>query len=99
MTTATANFDSLQVYERLVKAKLPESAAKEISDILKERAEFAASELATKVDLESSIEKLKLELTATINQKNLELKAELIKWLVGILFLQGSFIVAAIKLL
>ncbi|HLC14854.1 MAG TPA: hypothetical protein VJL89_01330 [Thermodesulfovibrionia bacterium] len=64
--------DTLQVYERLRKADLHESAAKEIAEIFQEVVE---GHLATKLDLEQTESRLKAE----IEQTESRLKAEIEK--------------------
>ena len=95
MNTALRTFNSLKVYERLKSAELPESAAREISDILLERDEYLQTELATKKDLDEKLEKLKMELSYK-SEKN---STNLIKWMIGALIAQGGLIVAMIQLL
>jgi hypothetical protein len=57
--------DTLKIYERLRKTELPDAAAKEIAEVLKEAAEFGYEILATKEDLKRAEMALKEDLKRT----------------------------------
>lgn len=80
--------DTLKIYERLKSADLNDKAAKEIAEVFKETID---EQLATKTDLAI----LKSELEATISKT----KAEIIKWVAGMLVAQAAIVTALIKLL
>lgn len=84
----TTNIDTLRIYERLRKASLEDSAAKEIASVFKETVE---DQLATKADLE----RVKMELESSIAQS----KAETVKWVAGMLVAQAAIIAGLVKLL
>jgi len=81
---ATITFDTLKFVEHLREAGVPEAQAKAMSDVQKELlAEiFEQKELATKID----IKELELKIA--------EVKAELVRWVVGAGFLQTALIAA-----
>jgi hypothetical protein len=94
-----AAVDTLQIYERLIKAELNERAAKELAEVFKETID---EQLATKADLTRSenklteaIAKTKAELEASLAAT----KAELIKWVAGMLVAQAAVIAALVKLI
>ena len=82
MTTIT--FDTLKFVEHLREAGVPEAQAKAMSDAQKELLTeiFEQKELATKTDIKE------------IELKIAEVKAELIRWVVGAGFLQTVLIAA-----
>jgi hypothetical protein len=91
MTTA---IDTLRIFERLRDAELPERAAKEIAEVFKENIE---EHLATRTDIttvKAEIEKMKLELEATIAKT----KVEIIKWVAGMLVTQAVVVAALVKI-
>jgi hypothetical protein len=97
------SFDTLAVFERLKSADLPETAAKEIAEVLKDVME---TNLVTKADLDLALERTKNELYVALERVKTELeikiertKADLVRWVAGLMVAQAGVIVALIKLL
>ena len=98
--------DTLSIYQRLKSANLKEEAAREIADVFRDVIE---SNLATKTDIEliradieyvkKDIEKFKLEIEKTIELSSARTKAEIIKWVAGMLIAQGAIVATLVKLL
>ena len=86
------SFDTLAVFERLKSAELPETAAKEIAEVLKDVME---TNLVTKADLNLALERVKTELEIKIERT----KADLVRWVAGLMVAQAGVIIALIKLL
>lgn len=84
MTTIT--FDTLQFAKKLKEAGVPERQAEVQAEAM---AEIIEERLATKLDLE--------KLEAKIDLKIAELKAELIKWMLGVSLAQAAIIISCIK--
>jgi len=80
----TINIDTLSIYERLKNVDLDEKIAREISQILKD-------------NTIQIIEQQKEEL-ATKNDLHL-MKAELVKWVAGMLIAQAAIVATLVKLL
>lgn len=80
--------DTLSMYERLKAANLDEKAAREISELFKENTdhliEKQKEELATKNDLNMSLQSM---------------KADIIKWVAGMLVAQAAIVATLVKLL
>ena len=81
---STVTFDTLKFVDHLRNAGVPEAQAKAMSDAQKELLTeiFEQKELATKTDIKE------------IELKIAEVKAELIRWVVGAGFLQTALIAA-----
>lgn len=99
MTTMIA-----EVYEALKDAGASDEKAKAAAEVLAEYRELKAiiPNLATKTDLEKLAIATKTDLErveARIDTKISAAKTDLLKWLIGLLFLQAGFIVTLIKLL
>ncbi|QLA16684.1 DUF1640 domain-containing protein [Desulfolutivibrio sulfoxidireducens] len=90
MTTTT--FDTLAFAKRLMEAGFTERQAEAQVTVLREIVE---SELATKRDLRE----LELRLTAEMVKVNAETKADILKWVAGMLVAQAALIAALVKLL
>lgn len=90
MTTTT--FDTLAFAKRLMEAGFTERQAEAQVTVLREIVE---SELATKRDLRE----LELRLTAEMVKANAETKADILKWVAGMLVAQAALIAALVKLL
>lgn len=80
--------DTLKIYERLKSADLPDKAAKEIAEVFRETID---EQLATKKDLAI----LKSELETAISKT----KADIIKWVAGMLVAQAAIVATLVKLL
>lgn len=91
MTTMIA-----EVYEALKDAGASDEKAKAAAEALAEYRELKAviPTLATKADLEVLRSEIK-----GVEAKIAESKTDLLKWLIGLLFLQAGFIVTLIRLL
>jgi len=87
--TATA-FDTLATARRLKEAGLPEEQAVAVTDAIRVAHEANVSNLATKADLRETEFRLRAEMS--------DMKAELIKWFVGIAFAQSALVVTLLKL-
>jgi hypothetical protein len=84
-----ASFDTLDAARRLKEAGAAEPLAEAIAEILRQSRELDLSQLATKSDLAPLATKAELS----------ELKAEMLKWVVGLMIAQTAAIVALVKLL
>ncbi len=78
------SIDTLGIYTRLKKANLDDKVARELSNIFKDSAE-------------NIIQQQKEEL-ATKNDLN-EIKADIIKWVAGMLVAQAAIVATLVKLL
>jgi len=88
----TTTFDTLAFAKRLMEAGFTERQAEAQVTVLREIVE---SELATKRDLRE----LELRLTAEMVKANAEIKADILKWVAGMLVAQAALIAALVKLL
>ncbi|NDY58848.1 DUF1640 domain-containing protein [Desulfovibrio sulfodismutans] len=88
----TTTFDTLAFAKRLMEAGFTERQAEAQVTVLREIVE---SELATKRDLRE----LELRLTAEMVKANAETKADILKWVAGMLVAQAALIAALVKLL
>ena len=102
--------DTLTIYQRLKSANLKEEAAREIAEVIKDVTE---SSLVTVEYLDKALEKTKLELKKEIEiskadlQKEIEIlravmyktKAEILKWVAGMLVAQAAIVASIVKLL
>jgi hypothetical protein len=86
------SFDTLAVFERLRSAELPDTAAKEIAEVLKDVME---TNLITKADLDLALERMKKELMVEIARS----KYDMVRWVAGLMVAQAGVIIALIKLL
>lgn len=87
--------NTLEIYERLKKARATEALSKEIAGVF---GEFMEDQIATKKDiltLQHSLKNTELHLKATISQS----KSETIIWVAGLLLAQAGLITALQKLL
>ena len=105
--------DTLSIYQRLKSANLEDEAAREIADVFRDVIEsnlatktdielIRADIASTKADVgyvKTDIEKFKLEIEKTIELSSARTKAEIIKWVAGMLVAQGAIVVALVKLL
>ncbi len=79
--------DTHRVVKRLQDAGASEQLAETWTDILRESRELDLSQLATKADI------------AEVRRELVELKAELLKWMVGLLLGQAALVATLVKLL
>lgn len=92
---ATLTFDTLKFVERLTAAGVPLAQAKAEAEALAEALQSSALDLATKQDLRELEARLSGEFKASIANA----KADIIKWLAGLLIAQAAVIAALVKLL
>ncbi len=91
---STLVFDTHAFIKRLRGAGFTEEQAEIFAD---EHRKLIEDRLATKQDLKEVEMRIK-ESETKLETRMAELKAELIKWMIGLLFAQAAFIVAMIKL-
>ncbi len=95
----SSSIDTLSLYERFKAAKLQDAAAKEVAEAIKESVDFVQKyqeqELVTKKDLEATKKDLELGFELGLAKT----KADLLKWIIGLMIAQGGLIVALVKLL
>lgn len=96
MTTTT--FDTLAYAKRLRDAGVPEPQAEAQSSALADALKQSASELATKQDVQEVRRDMK-ELELSLRRDIAELKADLLKWVIGLLLVQTGLFAALVKLL
>jgi len=89
MTTTT--FDTLAYAKRLREAGVPEPQAEAQAGALADALRQNAGELATKQDVQ--------ELRLDIRREMAELKADLLKWVIGLFIAQVGLFAALVKLL
>lgn len=80
--------DTLKIYERLRSAQLGDVAAKEIAAVFNDIIE---EKLATSRDLKELEASLKLEIA--------NVKADILKWIAGMLVAQAALVATLVKLL
>jgi hypothetical protein len=91
--------DTLNIYNRLKSAGLPEASAKEIAEVFRETIE---ENLATTTDLkttESNLTKYIELVRAELRKEIAESKASIIRWVAGMLIAQSALIATLVKLL
>ena len=91
--------DTLTIYQRLKSANMKDEAAKEIAEVIKDITE---SNLVTIEYLDKSLEKTKTELMREIEITRAEIqrtKAEVLKWVAGMLVAQAAIVATLVKLL
>ena len=94
--------DTLNIFERLKRAELPEPAAREISEIFREHFIKQEKVLATKADLLVMGDQMRGEMSsleARLRTDMAQIKADVIKWVAGMLVAQAALIAALVKLL
>ncbi len=106
-------FDTHRVVKRLTEAGFSEPQAETVTDVLREARVSELSDLVTKADLTSEIGKLRNEMNSEIGKLRNEMHVEFglvraeiakgqtdtIKWMFGMLLVQGGFIIGLIRLL
>ena len=104
---AISTLDTHQTVKDLTAAGFTDAQAEAVTRVLRQVQQIDFSDLATKADLEDLATKaeladlrneIKLEF-ANIRREMAEMKAELIKWVLGIAFAQAAAIVALLKLI
>lgn len=92
---AAITFDTLKFVERLTAAGVPQAQAKAEAEALVEALQSSALEVATKQDLRE----LEARLTGEIKSSIADARADIVKWLAGLLIAQGAVVAALVKLL
>ena len=87
----TVHFDTLAYANKLKQAGVPDKQAEAQSGAL---AEIFDEQTATKKDLQD----MEMRLTATLRADMSEMKADIIKWGVGLLFIQATLLVSLLKI-
>ena len=92
-----------------MQAGFSDTQAETVTDVVREARERDISELATKADLAAVKAELKADLAglesrvdiklADLRTALFEVKADLLKWVIGLILVQGGVVVALIKLL
>lgn len=96
MTALT--FDTLAYAKRLRNAGIPEAQAEAQATALADALKGSAVELATQADLREM--ELRLDARFTAVHRDIEaMKADLLKWLIGLLIAQVGLFAALVKLL
>ncbi len=90
--SATLTFDTLQFSKKLVAAGVPQHQAEIQAEAL---AEIIEEKLATKADLMVLESQLKNE----FNLRLLQVKSELIRWVLGVSVAQAAIIISCVKLI
>ena len=109
----TLTLDTHRMIKRLTQAGFTEPQAETFVDVVREARDFDVASLATKADLAAGLAELRAELNATIAAQGAGLRAEmvrleasvangkagLLKWMIGLILLQGGVVVGLIRLL
>jgi hypothetical protein len=98
MTTIT--FDTLAYAERLRDAGVPEQQAKVQASVLAEALSSSRNELATRTDIalvQRDLQELGMRMATKTDLA--ELKADLLKWVIGLFIAQVGLFAALVKLL
>jgi hypothetical protein len=91
------NFDTLAYANRLKQAGVPDKQAEAQSEALAEIFDYQA---ATKKDLQDTETRLNAKFDnklSELNNKILEVKSDLIKWVIGLLFAQSALLVSLLR--
>lgn len=101
--------DTLRIYERLRKTDLSEGAAKEITEIVRDVVEGQFALLATKDDLltikqdvlsvKEEVQRVREDVQRIVAEAVAQAKAEIIKWVAGMLVAQAAIVATLVKLL
>lgn len=84
-------FDTHFFVKKLIKDGVPEKQAESIVEFVREIREADLNDIATKGDIK--------ELKSDLRELEFRLEASLIKWMIGLLFVQAGLIVTFIKFL
>jgi hypothetical protein len=95
---ATTALDMHQTVKDLTAAGFTDSQAEALTQALRQVQQIDLSDFTTKADLAELRNELKLEFAA-VRREMAEIKTELIKWILGIGFVQVAMILAVLKLL
>lgn len=94
--------DTHRLVKRLVAVGFSDEQAETVTDVVREGREADFSNLATKSDLAAAVTQLRTEMGAMESRMNAsmsEQKADILKWVIGLLLVQGSAVVTLIRLL
>ncbi|HWD58150.1 MAG TPA: hypothetical protein VG308_07735 [Stellaceae bacterium] len=91
--TITA-LDTHQTVKDLTAAGFSDSQAEALTQVIRRVQDIDLSNLATKADLAE----LRLATKADLGQGLAELRAELLKWFIGVVFAQAAVVLALVKL-
>jgi hypothetical protein len=83
--------DTHRLVKRLVAVGFSDEQAETVTDVVREGREADVSNLATKGDVSTAVAQLRTEIA--------EAKADILKWVIGLLLVQGGVVVTLIKLL
>ena len=96
--------DTLEIAKRLKGAGFDESQAEAVTGVFRDLQASDRADLATKGDLERLEERLEAKfvgefarLDAKIDTRIAELKADMIRWVFGIVFAQGALILGVLR--
>ncbi|MBF0508462.1 MAG: hypothetical protein HQK57_05995 [Deltaproteobacteria bacterium] len=94
--------DTLSVYDRLARSGLPDTASRELSEILRDALRQQLSEVATKrdvADVRRDVEDLRKDVASCATKTDLaQMQVSLIKWNVGICITLVGAAIAIVKL-
>jgi hypothetical protein len=87
---ALATFDTHELVKDLKASGFTDDQAEAVTRAVQRAREFDFSDLATKADLRTEVANLRVEMT--------NMKADIIKWVVGIAFAQAAMLFALLRL-
>ena len=96
-----ASLDTLQIAKRLKDAGFDEPQAEAVTGVFRDMRDADFSQLATKADIERLEVKLESEiarLDSRVDLKSAELKAEIIRWFLGVAVAQAALILGMLRL-
>ena len=88
--------DTHRLVKRLVAVGFSDDQAETVTDVVREGRETDFSTLATKADIAPLATRAEL---AQLRTEIAEAKADILKWVIGMLLVQGGVVVTLIKLL
>lgn len=95
----TLIFDTFAYVKRLVDAGMPEKQAQIQAETL---VQIIEDKVATKQDLQLGLKELEVKIKDSevrLNEKMEAIRADLLKWVAGMLVAQGAIVAALVKLL
>ncbi|MGI8739356.1 MAG: DUF1640 domain-containing protein [Gammaproteobacteria bacterium] len=92
---ATVTFDTHRYISRLKQGGVPEEQANAFASALADALATATDDLVTRDYLDAKLAELRGELRVEMH----DMKADIIKWMAGLLILQAGVIAALVKLL
>ena len=100
-----APLDTHRIVKRLMEAGFSDAQAETVTDVVREARVSDISDLVTKADLVASEARIEARISAvepkisSVETKISDAKADIIKWVIGLLFVQGGIVVSLIRLL